>query len=62
MIPFADSLKKKAFLARENVKRFEAQLTSCTDPKQRETVTRLLEQALRELAEAKAVKGRQVSC
>jgi hypothetical protein len=49
------------FIARENIKRFEAQLTVCTDPEQRETLTRLLEQAHQQLAEAKAVKRRQAS-
>ena len=63
MIRSPNSLKidllVREFIARENIKRFEAQLTSCTDAEQRETLTRLLEQASRELAEAEAVE-RQV--
>ena len=33
----------KEFVARENIKRFEAQLAACADPQQRETLSRLLE-------------------
>ena len=49
------------FIARENIKRFEAQLTMCTDLGQRETLTRLLEQAFQQLAEAEAAKRHQAS-
>ena len=49
------------FIARENIKRFEAQLAECTDPAQRETLTRLLDEAFRELAEAQAAKRCQAS-
>ena len=31
------------FIARENIRRFEAQLSACTDPQQRETLQRLLD-------------------
>lgn len=31
------------FVARENIRRFEARLAACADPVQRETLTRLLE-------------------
>ena len=40
---------------------FEAQLAECTDPAQRETLTRLLDEAFRELAEAEAAKRCQAS-
>jgi hypothetical protein len=40
------------FIARENIKRFEAQLAACTDPEQRETLSRLLEQHRQQLVEA----------
>lgn len=49
------------FIARENIKRFEAQLAECTDPAQRETLTRLLDEAFRELAEEEAAKRCQAS-
>ena len=60
----ADSLKRKPFpvqefIARENIKRFEAQLAACTDPVQRETLMRLLDEAFQQLAEAEAAKRRQ---
>lgn len=40
------------FIARENIRRFEAQLAACSDPKQRETLLRLLETERQHLAEA----------
>lgn len=45
------------FIARENIRRFEVQLAACTDPGQRETLSRLLEaerQHLDSLAEKRA--------
>ena len=56
-----ESLKRKlftvqAFIARENIKRFEAQLAACKDPKQRETIAQLLDQAFQQLAEAEAAR------
>jgi hypothetical protein len=66
MVSGADSPKRKPslvqdFIARENIKRFEAQLTVCTDLGQRQTLTRLLEQAFQQLAEAEAAKRHQAS-
>lgn len=49
------------FIARENIKRFEAQLTTCSDPEQRETLTQLLVQAFDQLVEVEAAKRRQAS-
>lgn len=40
------------FIARENIRRFEAQLAACTDPEQRKTLLRLLEAERQHLAEA----------
>jgi len=40
------------FVARENIKRFEAQLANCTDPEQRDTLSRLLEEARHRLSDA----------
>lgn len=40
------------FVARENIKRFEAQLANCTDPEQRDILSRLLEEARHRLSEA----------
>ena len=39
----------KEFVARENIKRFQAQLDSCTDQKQREVLIQLLESERRKL-------------
>jgi rubrerythrin len=44
------------FIARENIRRFEAQLAACTDPEQRKTLTQLLEAEKQQLAEAMNVK------
>jgi hypothetical protein len=44
------------FVARENIKRFEAQLAACTDSQQRETLSRLLEEARHHLNEARTAK------
>ena len=44
------------FIARENIKRFEAQLAACTDPEQRKTLSRLLEAEHEQLAQALAEK------
>ena len=44
------------FIARENIKRFEAQLAACTDDKQRETLSRLLVAEKQSLAQALAEK------
>ena len=40
------------FIARENIRRFEAQLDSCTDPEQRKTLLQLLETERRRLSGA----------
>lgn len=53
------------FIARENIRRFEAQLQTCTDPEQRKTLERLLEDEHRRLQTAceteadqpRAIKG-----
>lgn len=42
----------KEFIARENIKRFEAQLDACTDPEQRKTLEVLLETERQHLSEA----------
>lgn len=39
------------FIARENIKRFEAQLADCTDEDQRQVILRLLGDEQRRLAE-----------
>lgn len=44
------------FIARENIKRFEAQLAACVDPEQRKTLSRLLEEEKQNLARALAEK------
>jgi rubrerythrin len=44
----------QAFIARENIRRFQAQLEACTDPQQRNTLERLLEQEKKRLNEALA--------
>lgn len=44
------------FIARENIRRFEAQLAACTDPEQRKTLSRLLEAERAHLHEALADK------
>jgi rubrerythrin len=46
----------REFIARENIRRFEAQLAACTDPEQRKTLSRLLETERQHLAEALADK------
>jgi hypothetical protein len=46
----------KEFVARENIKRFEAQLVACTDPQRRETLARLLEVERQQLKDARAEK------
>ena len=40
------------FIARENIRRFEAQLRTCTDSQQREILSRLLEAERLRLDEA----------
>lgn len=48
------------FVARENIKRFRAQLASCADEQQRQTLKRLLgaeEQRLRELERGRRAGG-----
>lgn len=45
------------FIARENIRRFEAQLAACTDPKQRKTLSRLLEAEQQRLTQALAEKN-----
>lgn len=44
------------FVARENIRRFEAQLETCTDPEQRKTLSRLLDAERQRLDEALAQK------
>ena len=44
------------FIARENIRRFEAQLAACSDAKQRETLSRLLETERQRLTQALAEK------
>ena len=44
------------FIARENIRRFEAQLAACTDPEKRKTLSRLLDAERQRLAEALAGK------
>ena len=39
------------FIARENIRRFEAQLAACTDPERRETLSRLIEAEQQRLAQ-----------
>lgn len=45
------------FIARENIKRFEAQLADCSDPDQRNTLMRLLDTERRHLANALSEKA-----
>jgi hypothetical protein len=49
------------FIARENIRRFEAQLAECTDADQRGVLSRLLEQARVDLAAAEARKGKKAT-
>lgn len=61
-----ESMKKgqlavQEFIARENIKRFEARLAACTDAAQRRTLTRLLEEAHRQLVQSEASKASSVS-
>lgn len=44
------------FVARENIRRFQAQLDSCTDPDQRATLLKLLEAERHRLTEAQNKK------
>ena len=44
----------KEFVARENIKRFEARLAACTDPAQREILSRLLDEEQQRLKDARA--------
>jgi hypothetical protein len=44
------------FIARENIRRFEAQLAACTDPEQCQTLSRLLEAERERLTQAVAEK------
>ena len=44
------------FIARENIRRFKAQLADCADPAQRETLTRLLDAERRRLNEVRQQK------
>ena len=44
------------FIARENIRRFEAQLAASTEPEQRKTLSSLLEAERRRLSEALAEK------
>ena len=44
------------FIARENIRRFEAQLDACTDPEQRETLSRLLDLEREHLKDARDEK------
>jgi len=49
------------FIARENIKRFEAQLADCENPVQRDTLSRLLAEARQRLFEAQDFKPRDPS-
>lgn len=49
------------FVARENIRRFEAQLDACTDDDRRATLLELLEAERQRLAEAQAKKHRQAA-
>ena len=49
------------FIARENIKRFEAQLADCKDPEQREILSRLLAEERKQLVEQQGRKPRQAS-
>lgn len=44
------------FIARENIRRFEAQLDACEDPEQRKTLSRLLAAERERLTQALAEK------
>ena len=46
----------KEFVARENIKRFEGRLAACTDPAQREILSRLLDAEQQRLKDARAEK------
>lgn len=48
------------FVARENIKRFQAQLEACTDQKQRDVLTGLLDNELRKLEAIKALPARLI--
>ena len=45
------------FIARENIRRFEAKLAASTDPEQRKTLSRLLEAEQQRLTEALAERS-----
>ena len=47
------------FIARENIRRFEAQLAECDDPGQRDLLMQLLDKERQLLAEAQAIKERR---
>lgn len=47
------------FIARENIRRFEAQLAACTDAQQRKTLLQLLETERERLTEAQANRQRK---
>ena len=49
------------FIARENIKRFEAQLADCDDEEQRQAITRLIAAEQRHLSEILAGKDRPPS-
>lgn len=49
------------FIARENIRRFEAQLAACTDPEQRKVLSRLLETERNRLKEAVEDKQHQAT-
>ena len=46
----------REFFARENIRRFEAQLAACTDSKQRKILAQLLDAEREQLADAQASK------
>lgn len=47
------------FVARENIRRFQAQLDGCADPEQRSTLVQLLESERERLAQAQGGNRRQ---
>ena len=51
----------RGFIARENVRRFQAQLDACTDPEQRKTLERLLEAEHQRLKDSRFEKRDKVS-
>lgn len=49
------------FIARENIRRFQAQLDACTDPEQRQTLSQLLETERQRLESAHTSKRKSLT-